>query len=125
MAHSVSAGNGSGHRNGCTRRALHVLAVRRHLLGAPERPDFSPDRHPLGHLSEHVVHPLGGEIGLRRGEIENEFRPTGSAFRVQRWLRRSCDVTYPWISQPSAARAASMIASDSVGWPWMMRATSG
>ena len=34
------------------------------------------------------------------------------------------DPTYPWMSQPSAARAASMTASDSVGWPWMIRATS-
>ena len=32
---------------------------------------------------------------------------------------------YPWISQPSAARPASMTASDRVGWPWMIRATSG
>jgi hypothetical protein len=32
---------------------------------------------------------------------------------------------YPWISQPSAARAASMMASANAGWGWMERATSG
>ncbi len=32
---------------------------------------------------------------------------------------------YPWMSHPSAARPASMTASDKVGWPWMIRATSG
>jgi hypothetical protein len=33
--------------------------------------------------------------------------------------------TYPWISQPSAARAASMMASANAGCGWMERATSG
>jgi uncharacterized membrane protein YbhN (UPF0104 family) len=33
--------------------------------------------------------------------------------------------SYPWISQPSAARAASMTASANAGWGWMERATSG
>jgi hypothetical protein len=32
---------------------------------------------------------------------------------------------YPWISQPSAARAASMMASANAGCGWMERATSG
>jgi hypothetical protein len=35
------------------------------------------------------------------------------------------DAGQPWMSQPSAARTASMTPSESVGWPWMMRATSG
>ena len=34
------------------------------------------------------------------------------------------DWAQPWMSQPSAARAASSTASDSVGWPWTERATS-
>ena len=39
--------------------------------------------------------------------------------------RRPRETHYPWMSQPSAARPASMTASLSVGWPWMMRASSG
>jgi uncharacterized membrane protein YbhN (UPF0104 family) len=33
--------------------------------------------------------------------------------------------SYPWISQPSAARAASRMASANAGWGWIERATSG
>ena len=32
---------------------------------------------------------------------------------------------YPWISQPSAARAASITASANAGCGWIVRASSG
>ena len=53
-----------------------------------------------------TMQPLGLDVRPRVAEVEEE--------RVQ-----------PWMSQPSAARAASITASESVGWPWIMRATSG
>ena len=49
--------------------------------------------------------------------------PPGCEVEVEAPGARS--TAQPWMSQPSAARAASMTASDSVGWPWTMRATSG
>ena len=74
--------------------ALDVLAVGGDLLGAAERPGLAePHRHPLGHLAEHVVDALGRQIGDRRRRGRIGIRPTGSAARVHRWLRRSCDVT--------------------------------
>ena len=100
--------------------ALDVLAVGVDLGGAAERPELAraqagePHRLPLRHGAEHAGAALGRQVGLGRGQVVVEDRLLGVAPAI----------TQPWISQPSAARAASMTASDSVGWPWMMRATS-
>src|SRR5205085_12106279 len=55
--------------------------------------------------------PLGGEVAAGTAELVVEDRLVGFA--------------HPWMSQPSAARPASITASDRVGWPWIVRATSG
>src|SRR5206468_11103526 len=77
-----------------------------------------PDRLPLAGARENPEGALGGEICLGAGEVEVE----GGRRQVDRGAGRADH--YPWISQPSASRAASMTASESVGCPWTIRATS-
>ena len=69
-------------------------------------------RDPLARRPAASQDALGGEVRLRAGRGRSRT-PAGS-----------CRTAQPWMSQPSASRAASMTASDSVGWPWTMRATS-
>ena len=67
--------------------------------------------------SECLQRLLGGEVRERAREIEVEGGASRRAHRAR--------PPQPWISQPSAARPASITASESVGWPWMIRPTSG
>ena len=69
------------------------------------------DRLPFGDGTERLGGALRGDVRLGAGQIE-----------VQDGLAHG---RYPWINQPSAARAASITASASVGWPWIVCASSG
>src|SRR5262249_14454126 len=95
-------------------------------------------RPPLGRPGKDVQHALGRELGQRARQVEVEARgPIAHEQRVnptQTWIGPTqpwigppqpwIGPTQPWISQPSVARPASITASESVGWPWTMRATS-
>ena len=126
----LSNGNGSGQRSGCSPYAARARLDRPRGRSSPPRRSgsrrpprpASPSSRTGSHSGtspQHVVDPLRGQVGLGRGEVVVEDR-AGPLRSIT--LRRA---DYPWISQPSAARAASMTPSESVGWPWMMRATSG
>ena len=98
----------------CGGAALQLGAEDVALLGAAEgvglaRPGklSEVDRLPLRDHAEHAGRALGGEVGLGAGQVEVQDRLPAHG--------------HPWMSQPSAARAASMTASESVGWPWTMR----
>ena len=88
--------------------ALDVLLVGGDLLGAAERRRRA-DARP------------GSTPAPRRARAARARRPDRT--RVTRSRSRS-GAAQPWMSQPSAARAASITPSDSVGWPWTIRATS-
>ena len=65
---------------GAARAPLDLRAEDLLLLGAAERADAAgrqarqPHGDPLRDLGQHVHHPLGGEVGLRRGEVVVEAR---------------------------------------------------
>jgi uncharacterized membrane protein YbhN (UPF0104 family) len=67
----------------------------------------------------------------RRARRESPARPLRQPLPLPRFVHRHGGQRapplsgYPWISQPSAARAASMMASANAGWGCMERATSG
>ena len=123
---SLSNGNGSGQRSGCrpSSRARRASSARKTSCSAARRSASSrlgagqlarEHRLPLGRAGQHVQDALGCEVGKRACEVEVEGGVLARTLPAQR---------QPWISQPSAARPASITASDSVGWPWTMRATS-
>src|SRR3981189_1941430 len=105
-----------------SRAALGAAARDRLLLGAAigieglgSGQPTGEDRAPFARRGQRLHDPFCGDVGLGAGEVEEEGGPG---------LATGHRDGQPWISQPSAARAASMTASESVGWPWMMRATS-
>ena len=65
-----------------------------------------------------------GWPGRSRSSPMARARPEVNRLPARRMRLPQERLRYPWISQPSAARPASITASDSVGWPWTMRATS-
>ena len=122
IATALSNGKGSGQRSGLQAAALgaraeaveHDVALggaAERLVGLGPGQRGAEDRDPLGRDRHRLQHPLGEQVRVGATEVEVEGRSVGHC-------------AYPWMSQPSAARAASMTASESVGWPWMIRATS-
>ena len=109
-------GPAEGLESGGPGAALDLEAIDLLLVGAAVgleglgvREPAGEDRPPLARPGEDVEDSLGREVGLGAREVEVE---------------RGLDAGHPWISQPSASRAASITASASVGWPWTIRATS-
>ena len=93
------------------------------LRGSPGAWDANrlPDRHGR----QLMVHALRSEPALRRGEVEVEDRPLGDRRPLgRRAILRGPAHRQPWISHPSVARAASIVASENVGCGCTIRATS-
>jgi len=108
---------------------LADLKARHHLLavatgksrrGLDEAELGAEHRLPLGDDRQLAHHPLAEQVGIRIAEVVEEDGLGGRAFHGE-----TDSGAQPWISQPSAARAASITASDIVGWPWTRWASSG
>ncbi len=97
--------------------ALDRLAVG--LAARPARRSAASTGSHSGTTGSAGHDPLGEQVARGAAEVVVEGR------LVRGRLRATPAAAQPWISQPSAARAASITPSDSVGWPWMVRATSG
>ena len=119
IAKRAVEGQRPGQRTGCSPRRAAVRSTPRDRSRAPRRSE-SPrtDRRPAARTRARDA------IRGRDRQSAGCARPRGSLGDCEVEVERGTGAAQPWMSQPSASRAASMTASDSVGWPWTIRAIS-